>query len=145
MDSKKLKKRLSYDGLDHIKGKHSVNVICMCLSFEWHISHSDFCWAIVCVSHLSGTYHTLTSAGLLYVYFIWVAHITFWLLLGFCMCLSFEWHISHSDFCWAIVCVSHLSGTYHILTSAGLLCVSFIWVAHITFWLLLGYSMCLSF
>ena len=34
MDSKKLWKRLSYDGLDFIKGKHSVNMSCnnVCLS-----------------------------------------------------------------------------------------------------------------
>ena len=34
MDTKKLRKRLSYDGLDYIKGKHSVNMSCnnVCLS-----------------------------------------------------------------------------------------------------------------
>ena len=36
----KLRKRLSYDGLDYIKGKHSVNMSCnnVCLSNFIHIN-----------------------------------------------------------------------------------------------------------
>ena len=40
MDSKKLRKRLSYEGLDYIKGKHSINMSCnnVCLSNFIHMN-----------------------------------------------------------------------------------------------------------